>query len=77
MRQNTRVVIVLDEAQELRAYPQWRNLLAWSSDTLENVTFVVTGSEVGVLEDFLQLSDADSPLHGRARLKIKLSRFSK
>jgi len=52
-------------------------LLAWSSDTLENVTFVVTGSEVGVLEDFLQLSDADSPLHGRARLKIKLSRFSK
>lgn len=52
-------------------------MLAWPSDTLENVTFVVTGSEVGVLEDFLKLSDADSPLHGRARLKIKLSRFSK
>ena len=76
-KRKTRVVIILDEAQELRAYPRWRDLLAWSIDTLENVTFVVTGSEVGVLSDFLKLSDPNSPLFGRARLEIKLSKFSR
>jgi len=73
----TRVVVLLDEAQELRIYPQWRTLLAWSMDNLENVTFVVTGSEVNVLNDFLKLNKPESPLFGRARLKIRLGTFSK
>jgi len=34
-KRKTRIVIVLDEAQELKAYPRWRDLLAWSIDTLE------------------------------------------
>jgi len=76
-KRKTRVAILLDEAQELRRYPQWRNLFAWSVDTLENITFIVTGSEVGVLNDFLRLSDPKSPLFGRARLEIKLDRFSR
>ena len=75
--QGTRVIIVLDEAQELRRNPQWRSTLAWSIDTLENITFIVTGSEIGVLNDFLKLSDPKSPLFGRARLEIKLDRFSR
>jgi len=76
-KRKARVAILLDEAQDLRRYPYWRDLLAWSVDTLENVTFIVTGSEVGVLNDFLKLKDPKSPLYGRARLEIKLGRFSK
>ena len=76
-RKETRIAIVLDEAQELRTVPAWRNILAWAVDTLENVSFIVTGSEVGVLNDFLKLSDPKSPLFGRARLEIKLERFSR
>ncbi len=76
-RRSTRLVVVLDEAQELRVVPSWRKILAWSLDNLENVTFVVTGSEIGVLRDFLRLDDPNSPLFGRSRLEIALPRFSR
>jgi len=76
-KRGTRIAIVLDEAQELRRIPAWRNILAWAIEHLENVTFIVTGSEVGVLRDFLKLEDASSPLFGRARLEISLSKFTR
>ncbi|MCD6563011.1 MAG: ATP-binding protein, partial [Thermoproteales archaeon] len=76
-KRGIRVAIVLDEAQELRTVPAWRDILAWTIDNLENVTFVVTGSEVGVLRDFLKLEDRDSPLFGRARLEINLRGFDR
>ena len=76
-RRGTKVAIILDEAQELRTIPAWRSLLAWAIDELENVTFVVTGSEVGVLKDFLKLDDPSSPLFGRPRLEIKLEKFTR
>ncbi|BES80921.1 ATP-binding protein [Pyrodictium abyssi] len=76
-RRGTRLVIVLDEAQELRVIPAWRRILAWSIDSLEHVTFVVTGSEIGVLNEFLRLQEAESPLFGRPRLEILLERFSR
>jgi len=76
-KRNTRFVIVLDEAQELKIIPAWRKILAWALDTLENVTFIVTGSEVGVLKDFLRLDDRNSPLFGRARLEIYLKKFGR
>ena len=77
MKRGTRVAIVLDEAQELRIIPVWRSILAWCVDTLENVTVVATGSEVGVLNEFLKLDDPKSPLFGRPRLEIRLGKFTR
>ena len=37
----------------------------------------MTGSEVGVLKDFLRLDDRNSPLFGRARLEIYLKKFGR
>jgi len=74
-KHDTRLVLVLDEAQELRIIPRWRNILTWAIDNLENITFIVTGSEVGVLRNFLKLDDPKSPLFGRARLEIMLKKF--
>ncbi len=76
-KRGVRVAIVLDEAQKLRNIPAWRDILAWAIDSLENISFVVTGSEVGVLRDFLKLGDPESPLFGRARIEIFLSKFSR
>jgi len=76
-KRRVRVAIVLDEAQKLRNIPAWRDILAWAIDNLENVSFVVTGSEVGVLRDFLKLHDPKSPLFGRARIEIFLNKFSR
>lgn len=76
-KRGTSVAIVLDEAQKLRNIPAWRDILAWAIDSLENVSFVVTGSEIGVLRDFLKLEDPESPLFGRARVEILLNKFSR
>ncbi len=41
------------------------NTIARTYDYNKNVTFIFTGSEVGLLYDFLKISDASSPLYGR------------
>ena len=50
------VVLVLDEVQYLRySIIGLRPLLAYAYDHLRNMTMVLTGSEVGLLHDFLGL----------------------
>jgi len=66
-RRNKRIfIIALDEAQYLRfSNKRYDLLLAWSIDNLSNILYVLTGSEVGLLHDFLRLDSTDSPLRGR------------
>jgi len=79
-KKKRKLVIALDEAQSLRYYGRGGieilNLLAYSYDHLENVLFILTGSEVGVLHDFLKAEDPGSPLYGRYLHEITLDRFS-
>lgn len=74
-----RVVIAIDEAQYLRLAGRVRydGLLAWAIDNLNNLVFILTGSQVGVLQDFLGMEDPRSPLYGRYVRIIKLGRFSR
>ena len=78
-KRKRKLVIALDEAQSLRYYGRGGieilNLLAYSYDHLENVLFILTGSEVGVLHDFLKTEDPNSPLYGRYLHEITLERF--
>lgn len=73
-----KVVVAFDEAQLLTRVVAWRPqmLLAHAYDYLKNTTFVLTGSEVGLLYDFLGVDDPEAPLYGRHRVEIKLERFS-
>jgi AAA+ ATPase superfamily predicted ATPase len=76
-RRRRRFIIALDEAQYLRfSNRRFNLLLAWSIDNLKNIVHVLTGSEVGLLRDFLKLDSPDSPLRGRVRREIYLERFS-
>lgn len=50
-------------------------LLAHAYDYLKNTIFVLTGSEVGLLYDFLGVEDPEAPLYGRHREEITLERF--
>ncbi len=70
--------IVFDEAQYLRfgGSVKYDMLLAWSIDNLSNIFYVLTGSEVGMLRDFLNYQDADAPLYGRFRNEIYLGKFN-
>ena len=74
-----RCIIAMDEAQRLRG-PRGRevlNALAHAYDYDRNITFILTGSEVGLLYDFLKLEDEDSPLYGRYCYKLVVERFEK
>lgn len=69
---------MLDEAQ----YPRYSNvrydsIIAWSIDNLSSITFIVTGSEVGVLRGFLKLDDPSSPLYSRYRREILVNKSTR
>ena len=75
---NTCIVIGFDEAQELVKL-RGINLLpviAHAYDYLKNITFIITGSQVGFLHRFLKISNPQSPLYGRATLDITLKPFN-
>ncbi|WP_048147062.1 AAA family ATPase [Pyrococcus abyssi] len=71
-------VIALDEVQEARGLvgKELASLIAHFYDYGE-VTFVLTGSEVGLLYDFLGIDNPRAPLYGRAFHEIELKRFTR
>jgi len=73
-----KVIIAFDEAQNLRGKlgNEFLSILAHCYDYCKNVTFILTGSEVGLLYDFLKLDDPTSPLYGRHLEEIRLNRFN-
>lgn len=76
---STRFVIAFDEAQYLRfsGRVRFNGIIAWSVDNLRNLTIIITGSEIGVLRDFLGIDDPNAPLYGRYIHEIKLNKFSR
>lgn len=78
---NKKFIIAFDEAQYLRFYGRggkdFLYLMAYVYDNLKNIVFVLTGSEVGMLFDFLKLDDPDQPLYGRYVTEISLNRFKR
>ncbi|ARM76679.1 AAA family ATPase [Acidianus manzaensis] len=76
---DNKVVIVLDEAQELLKMRGLNILpsLAYAYDNLKKVKIIISGSEIGLLYDFLRINDAKSPLYGRAFSTVELKPFSK
>ncbi|ADN50247.1 AAA family ATPase [Vulcanisaeta distributa] len=72
------VVLILDEAQYLRySTIGLRPLLAYVYDHLRNITLVLTGSEVGLLHDFLGINDPSSELYGRYYHVVELRPFDR
>ncbi len=75
-----RFIIAFDEAQYLRFYGSrgGRELLALFAhayDSLPNLRIVLTGSEVGLLHDFLGIGNYESPLYGRATGEVYIEPF--
>ena len=71
-------VLAFDEAQYLRfsGSVKYDMLFAWSVDNLSNIIYILSGSEIGMLKDFLNYTDTKAPLYGRFRNDIYLHRFS-
>jgi len=73
-----KVVIAIDEAQQLKKITNFNisKLLAHIYDYKGNLQLLLTGSQVGLLDDLLGIDDPSSPLYGRARSEITLNRLS-
>ncbi len=73
-----KTLIAIDEAQALRG-PRgelFLKALAHAYDYDRNIMFILTGSEVGLLYDYLDMENPDSPLYGRYINSITLGRFT-
>jgi AAA+ ATPase superfamily predicted ATPase len=77
------LVVAVDEAQILRRLAggkgriDFTQLIAYCYDNLTNIKFVLSGSEVGLLYEFLGLERPESALYARGYKSIVLERFSK
>jgi AAA+ ATPase superfamily predicted ATPase len=79
--EGTYFLVVVDEAQELRflrGYNKvdFRQIVAYSYDSLRYTKLILSGSEVGLLYEFLEFNNYTSPLYGRVRDELALSRFT-
>ena len=74
-------ILVLDEAQEFRKIvgPKYwlQKLIAHAYDRMRGIQMVVTGSEIGLLYDFLGVEDPKNPLFGRGMMEIYSPRLSR
>ncbi len=75
-KHNVKVILALDEVQELRNIINVPMLLAYIYDNLRNIVTIITGSEVGLVYDVLKLEDPESPLYGRVVKEIRLRKLS-
>ena len=75
-KEGKRFIIAIDEAQYLKFGRRIDVLLAYCVDNLPNLSFILTGSEVGMLHDFLGINDPKAPLFGRRIKTITLRRLS-
>lgn len=69
-------VIAFDEIQVIRGDKWMLRFLAHVVDSYHNIVVGVTGSEVGVLFDFLGFDQPDSPLYGRHFVQVQMKNFS-
>jgi len=78
-RRSDGFIFIFDEVQELRG-PLSREVvpaIAYAYDNLNNVTVILSGSEVGLLYDFVGIYRPESTLYGRYAYTLELQRFSR
>jgi AAA+ ATPase superfamily predicted ATPase len=73
----TKALLVIDEAQEFRKLKGYnlQKLMAFVYDELDHIQMIVSGSQFGLLQDFLGARNPSSPLYGRGALEIRVPRL--
>lgn len=69
-------VLVIDEAQLLKKL-HLDNSIAYIYDNFPNIKIVISGSESGMLKNFLGKNNARAPLYGRAVLELQTNRLDR
>lgn len=72
------ILLAIDESQEFRKAQHFNmvGLLASMYDNCKSIIVVLTGSEAGLLYEFIGVDDAKAPLYGRSFEEIKIMHLS-
>jgi len=73
---NEHFLLAIDEVQLIRGDKTIPRLFARIADVNRNIIIIVTGSEIGLLYDFLGFDTPESPLYGRHYVEIKMRNFT-
>lgn len=71
-----KIILVIDEAQLLKRL-HLDNSLAFIYDNFPNIKIIVSGSEAGMLKNFLGINNAKAPLYGRAVFELQTRRLDR
>ncbi len=74
-KHDERFLFAIDEVQLIRGDKAILRLFARIADVNRNVTMILTGSEIGLLYDFLGFDNPESPLYGRHYVEIRMHNF--
>jgi len=74
-KHNEHFLFAVDEVQIVRGDKALPRLFARIADSNRNVTLILTGSEIGLLYDFLGFDTPESPLYGRHYTEIRMRNF--
>ncbi|HDD72674.1 MAG TPA: ATP-binding protein [Candidatus Aenigmarchaeota archaeon] len=70
------IYVFIDEAQRMNSR-ELANILSYFYDRVPNVSFIISGSEIGLIEDVLGEDKPEHPLFGRHVLKLEMKRLDK
>lgn len=68
--------VFIDEAQRMDI-KELADVLSYFYDRFPQVSFIISGSEIGLVEQTIGQDDADHPLYGREITKITLNRLDR
>lgn len=70
------ICVFIDEAQRMKA-KDLADVLSYFYDRFPQVSFIISGSEIGLVEEILGQTDAEHPLYGRDIAKVVMERLDK
>ena len=76
IRSSGSICVFIDEAQRMRR-SELADVLSYCYDRFPRVSFIISGSEIGLVEEILGEDDSEHSLYGRNIVKIAMERLDK
>lgn len=76
IRGSGHICVFIDEAQRMDV-KDLADVLSYFYDRFSRVSFIISGSEVGLVEEILGETDAEHPLYGREIVKVPIGRLDR
>ncbi|MEK6953574.1 MAG: ATP-binding protein [Candidatus Micrarchaeota archaeon] len=71
-----RICVFIDEVQRMKK-SDLADVLSYFYDRFPQISFVISGSEIGLVEEILGEEDSDHPLFGREIIKVVMNRLDR